>query len=67
PALSIFSEPDFAVGVGADGTMTRLDLTGDTAAPADSASRRLAATLQTLYIYLSNLASPDLSSASSQQ
>lgn len=66
PRLSIFSEPDFAVGVAADGTMTRLDLTGEMSVPADSASRCLAATLQTLYNYLSNLSSPALSSSSRQ-
>lgn len=66
PRLSIFSEPDFAVGVAADGTMTRLDLTGEMSVPTDSASRCLAATLQTLYNYLSNLSSPALSSSSRQ-
>ena len=58
PALTLFSEPDFAAGIAPDGTMTRLPLTGATTdAPADSASRLLQAYLQELYTYLSSLSS----------
>lgn len=55
PQLALFSEPDFAAGICADGSMIRLQLTGS--APADSSSRPLQAYLQELYTYLSSLSS----------
>lgn len=56
PALSLFSEPDFAAAITADGTMSRLSLAADSA-PTDSSSRLIEAYLQHLYSYLSSLSS----------
>ncbi len=55
PRLAVFSEPDFAAGIEADGSMIRLPLTGSV--PTDSSSRPLQAYLQELYTYLSSLSS----------